>query len=148
MRGRLEMREDDLGGEFWIGIAKKQRIQRGLRRHLLGFLLALAAAFADGPAAHFHHGHERAVVLRAFQAGDAVPREPALALLNQVDADVITFEMKSSHCADLEDVGKHITSMKVGIGAIAVWVAARTGTGPVTSICVAMNSLPPCKTGT
>ncbi len=44
--------------------------------------------------------------------------KPALELLNQVDADVITFEMKSSHCADLEDVGKHITHMKVGIGAI------------------------------
>ena len=44
--------------------------------------------------------------------------KPALDLLNQVDADVITFEMKSSNCADLEDVGKHITSMKVGIGAI------------------------------
>jgi 5-methyltetrahydropteroyltriglutamate--homocysteine methyltransferase len=44
--------------------------------------------------------------------------KPALELLNQVDADVITFEMKSSNCADLEDVGKHITSMKVGIGAI------------------------------
>jgi 5-methyltetrahydropteroyltriglutamate--homocysteine methyltransferase len=44
--------------------------------------------------------------------------KPALELLNQVDADVITFEMKSSNCADLEDVGKHITTMKVGIGAI------------------------------
>jgi len=44
--------------------------------------------------------------------------KPALELLNQVDADVITFEMASSQCADLEDVGKHITHMKVGIGAI------------------------------
>src|SRR5258708_24753132 len=44
--------------------------------------------------------------------------KPALELLNQVDADVITFEMKSSNCADLEDVGRHITSMKVVIGAI------------------------------
>ena len=44
--------------------------------------------------------------------------KPALELLNQVDADVITFEMTSSQCADLEDVGKHITNMKVGIGAI------------------------------
>jgi 5-methyltetrahydropteroyltriglutamate--homocysteine methyltransferase len=44
--------------------------------------------------------------------------KPALALLNQVDADVITFEMASSQCADLEDVGKAITHMKVGIGAI------------------------------
>jgi 5-methyltetrahydropteroyltriglutamate--homocysteine methyltransferase len=44
--------------------------------------------------------------------------KPALALLNQVDADVITFEMASSQCADLEDVGKHITRMKVGIGVI------------------------------
>ena len=32
--------------------------------------------------------------------------KPALELLNQVDADVITFEMASSQCADLEDVGK------------------------------------------
>src|SRR5205814_9161843 len=44
--------------------------------------------------------------------------KPALALLNQVDADVITFEMASSQCADLEDVGKAITAMKVGIGVI------------------------------
>src|SRR6202521_410650 len=44
--------------------------------------------------------------------------KPALELLDQVDADVITFEMKSSNCADLEDVGRHITKMKVGIGAI------------------------------
>jgi 5-methyltetrahydropteroyltriglutamate--homocysteine methyltransferase len=44
--------------------------------------------------------------------------KPALELLNQVDADVITFEMASSQCADLEDVGTHITHMKVGIGAI------------------------------
>ena len=28
---------------------------------------------------------------------------------NQVDADVITFEMKSSHLADIEDVGRAIT---------------------------------------
>jgi 5-methyltetrahydropteroyltriglutamate--homocysteine methyltransferase len=44
--------------------------------------------------------------------------KPALELLNQVDADVITFEMASSQCADLEDVGTHITRMKVGIGVI------------------------------
>ena len=43
---------------------------------------------------------------------------PALALLNQVDADVITFEMASSHCVDLEAVGQAITTMKVGIGVI------------------------------
>jgi 5-methyltetrahydropteroyltriglutamate--homocysteine methyltransferase len=43
---------------------------------------------------------------------------PALELLNQVDADVITFEMKSSNCADLEEVGKAVTSMKIGVGAI------------------------------
>jgi 5-methyltetrahydropteroyltriglutamate--homocysteine methyltransferase len=43
---------------------------------------------------------------------------PALELLNQVDADVITFEMASSNCVDLEEVGKAITQMKVGIGAI------------------------------
>ncbi len=44
--------------------------------------------------------------------------KPALELLNQVDADVITFEMASSHCAEMEDVGKAITKMKVGIGVI------------------------------
>ena len=44
--------------------------------------------------------------------------KPALELLNQVDADVITFEMASSHCAELEDVGQAITTMKVGIGVI------------------------------
>src|SRR4249920_2264377 len=44
--------------------------------------------------------------------------KPALELLNQVDADVITFEMASSACADLEDVGKHITHMKVCIGVV------------------------------
>ena len=44
--------------------------------------------------------------------------KPALELLNQVDADVITFEMESSNCADLEDVGKQITTKKIGIGAI------------------------------
>jgi 5-methyltetrahydropteroyltriglutamate--homocysteine methyltransferase len=44
--------------------------------------------------------------------------KPALELLNQVDADVITFEMASSHCAEMEEVGQHITHMKVGIGAI------------------------------
>src|SRR5687767_8876972 len=44
--------------------------------------------------------------------------KPALELLNQVDADVITFEMKSSASMDLEDVGKAITGMKVAIGVI------------------------------
>ena len=44
--------------------------------------------------------------------------KPALDLLNQVDADVITFEMKSSNAMDLEEVGKAITGMKVCIGAI------------------------------
>ena len=44
--------------------------------------------------------------------------KPALELLNQVDADVITFEMKSSNLLDLEDVGKAITEKKVAIGAI------------------------------
>jgi 5-methyltetrahydropteroyltriglutamate--homocysteine methyltransferase len=44
--------------------------------------------------------------------------KPALALLNQVDADVITFEMKSSGLVDLEDVGRQITEKKVVIGAI------------------------------
>ena len=44
--------------------------------------------------------------------------KPALELLNQVDADVITFEMASSGAMDLEDVGKAITEKKVVIGAI------------------------------
>jgi len=44
--------------------------------------------------------------------------KPALELLNQVDADVITFEMASSGAAELEDVGRAITEKKVVIGAI------------------------------
>jgi 5-methyltetrahydropteroyltriglutamate--homocysteine methyltransferase len=44
--------------------------------------------------------------------------KPALDLLNQVDADVITFEMKSSGAMDLEAVGKQITEKKIAIGAI------------------------------
>jgi len=44
--------------------------------------------------------------------------KPALALLNQVDADVITFEMKSSNMMDLKEVGAAITHMKVCVGAI------------------------------
>src|SRR5262252_3908918 len=44
--------------------------------------------------------------------------KPALELLNQVDADVITFEMKSSNAMDLEAISKAITTMKIGIGVI------------------------------
>ena len=44
--------------------------------------------------------------------------KPALELLNQVDADVITFEMKSSNGMDLEAVAKAITDKKVCIGVI------------------------------
>jgi 5-methyltetrahydropteroyltriglutamate--homocysteine methyltransferase len=44
--------------------------------------------------------------------------KPALELLNQVDADVITFETTSSGAQDLEAIGKAITTMKVGIGVI------------------------------
>ena len=44
--------------------------------------------------------------------------KPALDLLNQVDADVVTFEMKSSNLADLAEVGRAITDKKIAIGAI------------------------------
>jgi len=44
--------------------------------------------------------------------------KPALELLNQVDADVITFETRSSGAIDLEAIGKQITEKKVGIGVI------------------------------
>jgi 5-methyltetrahydropteroyltriglutamate--homocysteine methyltransferase len=44
--------------------------------------------------------------------------QPALELLNQVDADVITFEMKSSNAMDLDAVGKAITGKKVCVGVI------------------------------
>jgi 5-methyltetrahydropteroyltriglutamate--homocysteine methyltransferase len=44
--------------------------------------------------------------------------KPALELLNQVDADVITFEMASSGATELEDIGKAITGKKIGIGVI------------------------------
>jgi 5-methyltetrahydropteroyltriglutamate--homocysteine methyltransferase len=43
---------------------------------------------------------------------------PALALLNRVDADVITFETRSSGAADLAAIGREITDMKIGIGVI------------------------------
>ncbi|HEX6997378.1 MAG TPA: cobalamin-independent methionine synthase II family protein [Gammaproteobacteria bacterium] len=44
--------------------------------------------------------------------------KPALELLNQVDADVITFESCSSGGMDLEAIGKEITDMKIAIGVI------------------------------
>jgi 5-methyltetrahydropteroyltriglutamate--homocysteine methyltransferase len=44
--------------------------------------------------------------------------KPALELLNQVDADVVTFEMKSSNAMDLEAVAQAITDKKVCIGVI------------------------------
>jgi 5-methyltetrahydropteroyltriglutamate--homocysteine methyltransferase len=44
--------------------------------------------------------------------------KPALALLNQIDADVVTFETKSSGAIDLEAIGKEITGKKIGIGVI------------------------------
>jgi len=50
--------------------------------------------------------------------GSVQSYKPALALLNQVDADVITFEMKSSNLLDLEEAGTAITEKKVVIGAI------------------------------
>src|SRR5215510_1211999 len=43
---------------------------------------------------------------------------PALEVLNQVDADLITFEMKSSNALDLEAVCKQITGKKIAIGVI------------------------------
>ena len=50
--------------------------------------------------------------------GSVQSYKPALALLNQVDADVITFEMKSSNLMDLNEIGAAITQMKVCVGAI------------------------------
>ena len=44
--------------------------------------------------------------------------KPALDLLNQVDADVITFETRSSGALDLEAIGRQITEKRVGIGVI------------------------------
>jgi 5-methyltetrahydropteroyltriglutamate--homocysteine methyltransferase len=44
--------------------------------------------------------------------------KPALDILNQVDADVITFEMKSSGAMDLDAIGDRITEKRVGIGVI------------------------------
>ena len=43
---------------------------------------------------------------------------PALEILNQVDADVITFETRSSGAKDLAAIGSLITDMKIGIGVI------------------------------
>ena len=44
--------------------------------------------------------------------------KPALKLLNQVDADVITFESCSSGGVDLPAIGREITDMKIAIGVI------------------------------
>ena len=44
--------------------------------------------------------------------------KPALEVLNQVDADLITFEMKSSNAMDLEAVCTQITGKKIAIGVI------------------------------
>jgi 5-methyltetrahydropteroyltriglutamate--homocysteine methyltransferase len=44
--------------------------------------------------------------------------EPALEVLNEVDADVITFEVKSSQALDLEAIGEQISDKKVAIGVI------------------------------
>jgi 5-methyltetrahydropteroyltriglutamate--homocysteine methyltransferase len=43
---------------------------------------------------------------------------PALPILDQVDADAITFEVKSSGGIDLEAIGTQVTEKKVGIGVI------------------------------
>jgi len=44
--------------------------------------------------------------------------KPALEVLNQVEADVITFEMKSSNAADLDAVCNQITGKKIAVGVI------------------------------
>jgi 5-methyltetrahydropteroyltriglutamate--homocysteine methyltransferase len=44
--------------------------------------------------------------------------EPALEILNRVDADVITFETRSSGAQDLSAIGRQITDKKVAIGMI------------------------------
>jgi 5-methyltetrahydropteroyltriglutamate--homocysteine methyltransferase len=44
--------------------------------------------------------------------------KPALEVLNQVDADAITFETRSSGAMDLDAIGKQITGKKIGIGVI------------------------------
>jgi 5-methyltetrahydropteroyltriglutamate--homocysteine methyltransferase len=44
--------------------------------------------------------------------------QPALEVLNRVDADVITFETASSGPGDLEAIGRQITDKKVAIGVI------------------------------
>lgn len=44
--------------------------------------------------------------------------QPALETLNRVDADVITFETRSSGAMDLDAIGRQITEKKIGIGVI------------------------------
>jgi 5-methyltetrahydropteroyltriglutamate--homocysteine methyltransferase len=43
---------------------------------------------------------------------------PALETLNEIDADLITFETRSSGVGDLEAIGRQITDRKIGIGVI------------------------------
>jgi 5-methyltetrahydropteroyltriglutamate--homocysteine methyltransferase len=49
---------------------------------------------------------------------DVQTYQPALEILNKVDADVITFESVSSGGMDLKAIGEHITDMKITIGVI------------------------------
>jgi 5-methyltetrahydropteroyltriglutamate--homocysteine methyltransferase len=44
--------------------------------------------------------------------------EPALEVLNQVDADVLTFETRSSGAQDLAAIGRQITDKKVALGMV------------------------------
>jgi len=49
---------------------------------------------------------------------DIQPYAPSLEFLNQVDADVLTFESCSSNRQELNLIGKHITGKKIAIGVI------------------------------
>ena len=70
--------------------------------------------------------------------------KPALELLNQVDCDVITFEMASSGATELEDVGKAITGKKVGIGVIDHHTLQIESTDQVASLVrQALKVIPP-----
>ena len=70
--------------------------------------------------------------------------KPALELLNQVDADAITFETTSSGAQDLEAIGKQITKMKIGIGVIDHHtLQVESPTEVADLIRLALKSIPP-----
>src|SRR3990172_9276667 len=69
---------------------------------------------------------------------------PALDVLNEVDADVITFEMRSSGALDLAAIGERITEKKIAIGVIDHHtLQVETPTEAAELVRLALEHIPP-----